>query len=62
MDAGGFGLAQRIATFCFMVIRNQNNQFNYGLTFLLMKQLYDCRYDPASDFTHCPSEEICAAR
>jgi hypothetical protein len=45
-----------------MVIRNQNNQYNYGLTFLLMKQLYDCRYDPSKDFQHCPSDEICAAR
>jgi MFS family permease len=28
----------------------------------MMKQLYDCRYDSQSDFGHCPTNEICAAR
>jgi MFS family permease len=27
-----------------------------------MKQLYDCRYDANSDFKHCPTDQICAAR
>jgi Major Facilitator Superfamily len=61
-DAGGFGLTQKIASFCLMVFRNQGNTFNYAFPFLLAKQIYDCRFDSDSVFESCSTEQICEAK
>lgn len=62
IDAGGFGLLQKIAITCLMVFRNSGNTFNYAFPFLLMKQLYDCRYNTTDEFMHCSTADICAAK
>lgn len=45
-----------------MFIRLSGNTFSYGFTFLVMKQIYDCRFNPEEAFASCSTESICAAR
>lgn len=45
-----------------MIIRNQGNTFSYGFVFLVMKQLYDCRFSLDDPMMSCSTEEICLAR
>ena len=50
-----------IATICLTQFRNAGGIVGYVVTVLLMKQAYDCRFDPNGDFAHCTSQEICEA-